>query len=487
MIKKLLVAALAVSAAVMLTSCPASRKEPEQPAPTVTPGEDPGTGPVEPPNSVDYFGDLSTDTFDGYDYRILVRKGALDTQWFDEPQEDAVSDAIYKRNKAVEERYGITITGHEGTGSNTDTSALNGILAGDDAYDIIFTHSRSAFAYAVQGAGYNIHDIRSIHLDKPWWSPNISESCTIGGNLFVLDGDISINGLANAMCLYFNKRIFDELGYDYPYDMVRDGEWTFDEFAYLAKKGGKDLNGDGVMQPEDDQYGFYTTEWGAPINILYAGGQKVYDKDDEGNLQITLYSNKTVQIFDSFFNLLNNESCFLQFTTYDINYTGSNLFVGGRAMMYDSTLGNAKGFRDMDDDFGILPFPKFDEEDEYSTTINGFAPLGVIPLTVSDPERTGAITEALCAYGSYYVLPAFYDVSLKTKYARDNESEEMMDIIKDSIIFDIGYLCGGQYQSHGRDIAHLTNRDFSSWYIARETAAKNDLKKFNEDYGGIKD
>ena len=483
-------AALLVSGLVLAFAACKSGDGPKEP--TSTPADTPVGTPTDTPTQtpdeeeIDYESDLSTERFDGYDYRILVRKGNIATQWFEEPQEDAVDDAIYKRNKAVEDRYGITVSCAEGTGSNTDTSALNGILAGDDAYDIIFTHSRSAFSYATQGACYNALDIKSLHLDKPWWSKNIVNDCSINDRLYVLDGDISINGLSSAMCLMFNKRLFDELGYDYPYDMVRDGEWTFDEFAYLAKKGGKDLNGDGVMTPEDDQYGFWTGMWSAPINILYAGGQKVYNKNEEGELELTLYSNKTVQIFDSFFNLMNNEACFLEITEGSLdNYDGPAPFPAGRAMFIAGGLGGAKGYRDMDDDFGILPYPKFDEEDEYSTTINGAAPLACIPLTVGDPERTGAITEALAAYGGKYVLPAFYDVSLKTKYARDDDSEEMMDIIKDSIIFDVGYLCGGQYQSHGRDLSTTTNHDFSSWYSARESAAKTDLKNFNKDYAGI--
>ena len=429
--------------------------------------------------------ELSAERFDGYDFRILVRKGATDTQYADEPQEDVVTDAIYKRNKAVEERYGITISCEEGTGAETDTSALNAILAGDDAYDLIFTHSRSAFSYALQGACYNVNDIRTLHLDKPWWSQNIVHDCSINGRLFVLDGDISMSGLSLSMCLLFNKRIFDELGFDYPYQTVRDGDWTFDEFAYLVKKGAKDLNGDGVMKPEDDQYGFWTTQWNAPINILYAGGQKVYEKNEAGELELSLYSPKTVQIFDRFFNLMNNEAAFLYVTEVKVNYSGTDPFPQGRTMMQAGSIGSAKGYRDMDDDFGILPFPKFDEDDDYSTAINGVAALMCVPITVSDPERTGAITEALAAYGHEYVLPAFYEVALKTKYARDDDSEEMIDIIRNSSIFDVGYLCGGQYASHGRDLALMEYPDFSSWYAARESAAKNDLKKFNKDYGGI--
>ncbi len=483
--KRILAALLIAGTVFTLAAC----NKDDQKQPDVkpdTPIDQPNT-PDTPTDSddIDYDAVLSKEKYDGYNYRILVRKGATKSQYFEESQEDIVDDAIYRRNKAVEEKYGITISASESSHGNYDTDALNSILAGDDAYDIIFTHSRAAFAYAVQGAGYNIHDISTIHMDMPWWSKNINDNCTVNGRLYVLDGDISISGLGSAMCLLFNKRIFDEKGFDYPYEMVKDGEWTFDEFAYLAKKGGADLNGDGVIKPEDDQYGFFTSEWAAPINVLYAGGQKIYDKIDEGALELTLYSNKTVEIFDEFFSLMNNEACFLQFTEGNINYSGPDIFQGGRAMIASGGLGSAQGLRNMDDDFGIIPYPKFDENDEYSTAINGAAPLIIIPISVSDVERTGAITEALCAYGHRDVVPAFYEVSLKSKYARDEESEEMMDIIKDSIIYDIGYVAGGPLQSVGRDLSKTTSRDFSSFYAARENSAKKSVEEFNKDYGGL--
>ena len=76
------------------------------------------------------------------------------------------------------------------------------------------------------------------------------------------------------MCMVFNKRIFDELGFDYPYELVKEGDWTFDEFAYTVKKGAKDLNGDGIIEPEFDQLGYSSSQWEAPMNIIYTGGQK---------------------------------------------------------------------------------------------------------------------------------------------------------------------------------------------------------------------
>ena len=108
----------------------------------------------------------------------------------------------------------------------------------------------------------------------------------------------------------------------------------------------------------------------------------------------------------------------------------------------------------------------------------------IIPITVSDIERTGAITEALCAYGSKLVIPAYYDRALKTKYSRDDDSEEMMDIIKDSIIYDLGYVSGGRFQSVGRDLFH-SNADFASFYAENEGNAFKNLEDFNIDYGHL--
>ena len=92
--------------------------------------------------------------------------------------------------------------------------------------------------------------------------------------------------------------------------------------------------------------------------------------------------------------------------------------------------------------------------------------------------------EALCAIGSKEVIPAFYEVSLKTKFSRDAESEVMLDIIKDSIMYDLGYVAGGTFQSIGYELAH-SGGEFSSTYAANESAALTKLKEFNKSYGKI--
>ena len=431
-----------------------------------------------------YLSHIEIEDMNGYSFRILTRPGEswVVDQVVEEETGDIINDAVYRRNETVKALFNIDITAIE---SSTDSSAdaLNNILAGDDEYDVIFPHARTSFTYALQNSVVNYHDVETIDLTKEWWAKDIVDSCSVNNHLYVLDGDISTKRLYYAYTVFFNKDIFDELGLDYPYRLVQEGKWTFDEFAKLVKQGAKDLNGDGLMRVDDDQFGYYAIDWFGPFSVMYSGGTRIYTKNERGIPQLTLNSAKTVRIFSEFFNLVNSEDVFMRLE--NVRVPSSDIFRDGRAMFADKSLGDAKHLRDMTSEFGILPYPKFDESDSYASLIGGGSSLMVMPITVEDYNKTGKIIEALCAIGSRDVIPAFYDVSLKTKFSRDAESEEMIDIIKDTLVYDLGYLSGGALQSTGYDLAHRTNPDFAAYYAAFESKALSDLKNFLSTYGGV--
>ena len=41
------------------------------------------------------------------------------------------------------------------------------------------------------------------------------------------------------------------------------------------------------------------------------------------------------------------------------------------------------------------------------------------------------------------VVPAYFEKALQSKYARDEGSQEMMEIVRDSIYYDFGYVFAG--------------------------------------------
>ena len=84
----------------------------------------------------------------------------------------------------------------------------------------------------------------------------------------------------------------------------------------------------------------------------------------------------------------------------------------------------------MENEFGIVPFPKYEEsQSSYVTYIANYAAMCGIPITASDAERTGTILENLCAYSYGDLREAYVDTTLNFKYIRDEESKEMLDLI----------------------------------------------------------
>ena len=98
--------------------------------------------------------------------------------------------------------------------------------------------------------------------------------------------------------------------------------------------------------------------------------------------------------------------------------------------------------RGMEMDFCIIPLPKLDKaQEKYITPNNPHTGAGIsIPVTASDLDRTGMILEDLSAESRYTLQPAYYEINLKGKYARDEESQDMLDIILSNTAHDIGYV-----------------------------------------------
>ena len=92
-------------------------------------------------------------------------------------------------------------------------------------------------------------------------------------------------------------------------------------------------------------------------------------------------------------------------------------------------------------DSGILPYPKYSAEQEkyYSnarTTHNSFS----MPMTCGDPDMAGAVMEALAAKNYKTVTPAYFELALKTKFASDEETAKMYDIIRGGMRLDFGFI-----------------------------------------------
>ena len=307
--------------------------------------------------------------------------------------------------------------------------------------------------------------------------------------MYYSTGDISTADNDATYCMFFNKQLVEDynLGYDF-YSLVKDGKWTFDVYNECVSTVHKDLDGDGSYNNKDT---FGALLWDdCMMGIFNAIGEKCCTVDDNGQIELTLMNEKTADIVNKFFTTAFDKS--LSYTYQRTSWDGTdavNMFSNNQALFFLQLLRSAELLRNMNADFGILPYPKYDEaQSEYYCTVGSWHSVFLcVPLTQEDPERTGAIIEAL-AYESVDTLtPAYYDISLKGKYSRDNESADMLDIIFKSRTYDLGWFYQvGDYNESVMNMLRKFNNNYVSMYETSLSKAQVLIDKINTAFSSIK-
>lgn len=418
--------------------------------------------------------------YGGYQFTVLTRPDLRTKEVIAEEENgETLNDAVFRRNQTVEELLNIDFD-FQLSSKDYETDALSSLLANDDVYDVIFPAARAAFVYAQNNVCLNWFDIPNIDLTKSWWIQDMVENFAVGGKLYAMYGDLSHASLESSVGMVFNKGLFDDYTAEYPYDLVREGKWTFDVFSEMAQKFSSDLNGDGELDIENDRYGYGTNHWCGPINALYSTGGRIITLNSDGIPELTLYSEQTVDIFDKFMTLLLSDCGWNQLGGAD----HQNAFCEGRFAFVDINIKvlSQDKFRQSDVEFGLIPWPKSDESvDKYYSFVDAGSSLAIIPVTNADPARTGAVLEAMAFYGQKYIIPAYYDISLQSKFLRDDTSVEMLDYISEGRTFDLGYYnhsqFGGKLANPGYDMVHDTSLSFTTLYATHEKSVLSLIEK----------
>ena len=390
--------------------------------------------------------------FGGETFRILIDRqwdgNHLDIEDFcvEELTGDVMNDAYFTRNALIYERYGISL---EGVRVDDVTGVLSRtVRAGMDEYDAVAPRLMNAGTFAMRGYGVNVLDT-ILSLDAPWWDSNIIADTSIAGAAYMIAGDLFIKHWDGIAMLMFNKRLLADLGLGCPYTLVENNEWTFDSFNEMVRQGSRDLTGDGTTGGRWDQHGF-NTQLDFMTSMINAAGERIVSKDADDLPFFTGYSARMVQIIDKILEVYIDYTYCRHRDGYDRDGGGGEpvhlwIFPEGRALFYwgfPRFIG--LGLRDMEDDFGILPLPKWDSNQErfYATLNNWHSYTFMIPRSVTDVERNAFILDAMAYHGRRIIVPAYYDITLQRRYTRDEESSAMLDIIFASTVYDLGTVFG---------------------------------------------
>lgn len=353
---------------------------------------------------------------------------------------DRLNDAIYKRNRNMEERFNceINVTGKE---TITAGDIQSEIMAGDSNYDVWFMYDN----WTLGAVEYLLpwEELPYINLDREWWNPSATEVFNLEGKTYAAAGNYSLSVLSRASGFAFNKEIYNKMNRsENIYDLAREGKWTIDVMYDTAKDAYIDLDGDSSMN-ENDQYGI-SGSWKETFWRFLSGSDvRFISKDSNSDPVFELPKNeaainKMLKIFD----LFTEKGIYYNPQTKDVHsvHDSEEIFADGRLLFKTVNLFDLEALRTCDIDIGILPCPKYDENQENYYAPSFGAEISVLLKTLPEErkENVGMLLEALAYDTNANILPEYKEVLLKTKLARDNESEEMIDIIINSISFDFG-------------------------------------------------
>ena len=446
--------------------------------------------------------DLPERSFNGKEFVILVNPDPSFRHFYDVCVEnmngELVNDAVYKRNLEVEERFNIKIK--DSQTNNISDSIKKSVTAGTVDFSVAWVIIGDYSKLSQQNMFLDLNKVPDINLEKIYWDKNVVRDFTIGGKLYGIMGDISTSVSVFTHLFGLNKVVAQDNGIDVAaiYQSVRDGKWTLDKMYSLIKGVYRDIDGDGTRN-FSDAYGLGVSP--AICNAAFsASGEKWVSKDNNGNFILTEPTSRIQGVYDKIQEIVCDQTATI--TTWNIGNVQGDMLKGNtyEYVYYDKFMNNTVLFADidvgivmdyrqlMDYDFGVVPLPKYEEsQPNYSVYAYPFYPMLTVPASYAGDtdslEFIGTVTEGLASSSYKNLTPAFYNTAFQTKYTRDEESIEMLDIILRSRIYDLMNVSNfGNIDSSITAAVQKGNLNLASLFEKYKARAESDIQKLVDAY-----
>ncbi len=399
---------------------------------------------------------------------------------------EPVNDAVFTRNKEVENRLGVVLEYELIDGVTFDpylSAVRKSWQAGDGSYDILAYYAYYGVAMATEGMMSNLLDETYMDLSKPWWNQDFVNEMTLCDQLYFAVGDLSLTATQCTNAVFFNKKMMSEMfgGTDL-YATVQNGDWTMDTFGTMIAQCYSDINGDG-KRDRGDRYGAELTAVSIPMDAyIMALGCSITEKDEDGIPQIAFGSDHCVDAFDKLFELIiHNEGSLTGPCLYEHYDEAQEKFTSSETLFLLDVFQATDKLRTMSVDYGVLPLFKYDKAQAgYYTSVSDLFSL----LSIFAATRHGAAADAvmeLMAQKSYEkVTPAYFEISLKQKYSQSNQDAQMFDLTLAGRRFNFGFVYSNELGNPThlwRQIIEAQSNTFASRLKSVNRTYSNSLKK----------
>ena len=340
---------------------------------------------------------------------------------------ERLDDAIYNRNRFVESQMNCVIKDNPATwnpGSVLETAVVAGTGEMDLAYGLI----EQAGSLITKGYLKNYNELPNIDMTKPYWDQGAIENLTILDKMYFGLLDFGFDHYESMTVLFYNGALINQYQLEDPYELWANGEWVIDKFTSMVTAVSSDENGDGVYELGTDVIGLAGREyWFQPM--LFASDMSLvsWDKDDS-TFRLNMNDEKFLTVAEKISQLYApGNADHVNYSDYDL---GRTAFSEGKALFYSRLMGDYRHLRGVEDDYGVIGFPRYDYSSEDSYCFVQNPGTFFLPVDVGDDNRDGqddypeigSFLEAIAAYTHDYTLTEYTDSAVIGKGLRDQNS-----------------------------------------------------------------
>ncbi len=431
--------------------------------------------------------------FNGHEFKFLNSAAVYYMYVYLDPEAtgDVLDDSCAVRNVEAETKFNITITEETQPYKEIAAHAQTLILSGEDTYDAMYIGCQELTPLVSDNLFVDLLQIEELNIHSVWWDQPLIKRNIIEDRLFYATSDLNLMAFEGVWAMYFNETMMDELGYEVKdiYQAVQDGKWTMaklDEYT----KAAANINGDQSFTYSVDGNATYgeVTMSGVERYRLYGFNTEYVARDDNGRYQFTADTDdKFKSSWETIIGYFGaNDGRFVYGSSTDLAEDGYfTIFMEDRALFLSAELKGATMLREWEGNFGLIPQPKYNEEQEtYESTVFSNVLSFCIPQTNENLSRTGIIVDYL-TYSSYIdLLPKYYEIHVGLKALSKQESKDSLALIRDTrgIEVSIPFEWTSELSSALAKLAQTNKLEIGSTIERYQDACKAAIEKTYKEY-----
>ncbi len=356
---------------------------------------------------------------------------------------DAVNLAVHQRNLGVKEKLKVDLNFIGIPGTEIQDELDKYVASGDNYVDVITIMQSSGMKFVTQGAFLDLTKLPYLNTDSPWWNSSWNEATQIKGARYSVVGDANTTLMKTTLCCFIN---LDLLKNQYPentpdlLELARGGGWTLEYVQTLVKNVYEDNGTVAGIADENDTYGMALAAISQPAQGLLASMGFVYSaRDAAGNVSLTLRTQKNIDIMGEIHEFFRQDKVGIYHPDENPKSVEwyIDLFAKGRQMVSMAPMHSAETLTTTDIDYVVLPMPKADiDQESYRSSAQDAHTQCAISAASTSAEQSAAVLEYMGYLSKKDLTPKYYDVIYKARYASNEDTMELFDMIIDNIVFD---------------------------------------------------